>query len=64
MVAILIMTAKLTNLRLALAMAFKFYTSVAKGFKLKVRKILGRTPTFAEVTEEKLLRDLFAPHPG
>ena len=34
-------------------MAFKFYISVAKGLKLK--KILGLIPTFAEVTGEKLV---------
>ena len=39
---------------LALGMALKFYTSVAKGLKVKVRKFLGLIPTFVEVTEEKL----------
>ena len=35
-------------------MTLKFYTSVAKGLKLKVRKILGMIPTFIEVTGGKL----------
>ena len=33
----------------------KFYTSVAKGLKLKVRKSSGLIATFVEVTEEKLV---------
>ena len=40
-------------------MVLKFYKSVAKRLKLKVRKILGLSPTFVEVTEEKLVGDLF-----
>ena len=36
-------------------MALKFYTSVAKSLKLKVRKIWGLIPTFVEVTGEKLV---------
>ena len=35
-------------------MAFKFYTNMAKGLKLKVRKILGLIRTFAKFTEEKI----------
>ena len=35
-----------------LGMALKFYTSVAKGLKLKVRKFYELIPTFVEVTEE------------
>ena len=31
-------------------MTLKFYTSVAKGSKLKVRKFWGVSPMFAEVT--------------
>ena len=43
-------------------MALKYYTSVAKGLKLKVRKFWGRNPTFVEVTEKKLVGwGLFAP---
>ena len=33
----------------------KFYTSVAKGLKLKVRKFWGLIPTFVEIREEKLV---------
>ena len=40
---------------LTLDLALKFYISVAKGFKLKVRKFLGLIPTFLEVTGEKLV---------
>ena len=43
------------NLGLALGLAWKFYTSVAKGLKLKVRKCLGLILTFAAVTVEKLV---------
>ena len=32
----------------------KFYTSVAKGLKLNVRKFWGLIPTLVEVTGEKL----------
>ena len=39
---------------LTLGMNLKFYTSVAKGLKLKVRKFWGLIATFVEVTEEKL----------
>ena len=40
---------------LALVANLKFYTSVAKGIKQKVRKFRGLIPTFVEVTGEKLL---------
>ena len=41
-------------------MALKFYSSVAKGLNLKVRKFFQ---TFVEITEEKLVeRGLFDPH--
>ena len=46
---------KFNNLGLALGTNLKFYTSVAKGLKLKVRKFLGLIPTFLEVTGEKLV---------
>ena len=39
----------------------KFYTSVAKGLKLKVRRFWGLIPMFVEVTEEKLVGGFFAP---
>ena len=45
---------------LALDIALKFYTSVAKGSKLKVRKFWGLVRTFVEVIGEKLVRGLFA----
>ena len=54
---------KSNNLGRVLGMASKFYTNVAKGLKLKVRQFWGLTHTFAEVTEEKLVRGLFA-HPS
>ena len=46
---------------LALGITLKFYTSVTKGLKLKVRKFLGLIPTFVEVTGEKFVGVLFAP---
>ena len=46
---------KFINLGLAIGTNLKFYTSVAKGLKLKARKFWGLIPTFAEVTEEKLV---------
>ena len=47
---------KFNNLRIALGMAFKFYTSVAKELKLKVKKFWGIIRTFVEVTWEKLVQ--------
>ena len=44
---------KSNNLGLALDTNLEFYTSVAKGSKLKVRKFLGINPTFVEVLGEK-----------
>ena len=45
-------------------MALKFYTSLAKGLELKVRKSWGFIPTFTEVTGEKTSKgDLFASPP-
>ena len=41
---------KFNNLGLSLGMGLKFYTNVAKRIKVKVRKFLGLTPTFAEIT--------------
>ena len=55
---------KLNNQGLALGTDLKFYISMAKGLKLKVRKFLGLTSTFAEVTWEKLVGGPFClPHP-
>ena len=44
---------KLNNLGLTLGMALKFYTSVAKGFKLEVRKFWELIYTLLEVRGEK-----------
>ena len=52
---------KFNNLGLALAMALKFYTSVAKGLKLKVRKFWGLISTFVEVCRWKTGRGAFYP---
>ena len=53
---------KFNNLGLTLGTKLKFCNSVAKGLKLKVRKFWGPTPTFVEVTGEKLVGGgLFAP---
>ena len=56
---------KFNNLELAIGMNLKFYTSVAKGLKLKVRKFYGLVPTYVEVTGENLVGrgGLFAPPP-
>ena len=42
------------NFGLALGMVMKFYTCVAKGLKLKVRKFWELTSTFVEVTGKNL----------
>ena len=56
---------KSNNLGLKLGKNLKFYTIVAKGLKLKGRKFCGLIPTFAEVTEEKLVGGgRFAPPPS
>ena len=54
---------KFNNLGLALEVALKFYTSVAKEFRLKVREFCGKIPTFVEVTGEKLVGEAFLPPP-
>ena len=41
---------------LALGINLKFYISLSKGLKLKVRKFLGLILTLVEVTVEKLVR--------
>ena len=46
---------KFNNLELVLGTSLKFYTSMAKRLKLKVRKFWGLIPTFVEVTGEKLV---------
>ena len=40
---------------LTLDVALNFYTSVAKGLKLKVKEFYRLIPTFVEVTGEKLV---------
>ena len=54
---------KFNNLELARGTNLIFYTSVAKGLKLKVRKLWSLTPTFVEVTGEKLVEGLFGTAP-
>ena len=46
---------------LALGTNLTFYTSVAKGLKLKVRKFWGLILTFVDVTGEKLVDGVFLP---
>ena len=43
------------NLGLPLGMALKFYASVTKGLKLKVRKLWGLIPKFVDLTGKKLV---------
>ena len=50
---------KFNNLGLALVTNLKFYTSLSKGLKLKVRKSWGLIPTVVEVTGGKLVRGSF-----
>ena len=52
---------KFNNLGLARGTKLKFYTSLSKGLKLKVRKFWGLIATFVEVTEEKLVGGPFWP---
>ena len=52
---------KAKNLWLALGMAWTFYTSQEKVFKLKVRKFYMLISTFEEVTVENLVEGLFLP---
>ena len=51
------------SLGITLDMRLKFYISVAKGLKLKVRKFFGLFHTFTEDTREKVEGDsgVFAP---
>ena len=53
---------KFNNLVLALGTSLKFYTSVAKGLKLKVRKFWELIPTFVEVKGDKLVGVTFLSH--
>ena len=48
---------KFNNLELALGIALKFYTSLAKELQVKVRKFCGLIPKFVEVTAVML--DIF-----
>ena len=50
---------RFNNFVLALGTNLKFYTSVAKGLNVKVRKFWGLIPTFVEVTGEKLVEWVF-----
>ena len=46
------------------SLAMKFYNSVAKLSKRKVRKLCGLIPTFVKITGLKLIGGLFtSPHP-
>ena len=54
---------KFNNLGLAVGTNLKFYTTVAKVLKLKVRKFWGLSPTFVEVTGEKLVGGPFGHTP-
>ena len=54
---------KFNNLGLAVGTNLTFYTSVAKGLKLKVRKFWGVIPTFVEVTRKRLVGGLDGGHP-
>ena len=46
---------KFNNLGLALGKNLKFFTSVGKGLKLKVKKFCGPNLAFVDVTGEKLV---------
>ena len=50
---------KFNNLGLALGMVLKFYTSVTKRLKLKIRKFWRLISTFVEVTGKKTGREAF-----
>ena len=55
---------KFNNLGLALGTNLKFYISVKKELKLKVRKFWGLIHTFPKVTGEKLVGGPFCPPPA
>ena len=52
---------KFNNLGLLLTMALKFYSSVRKGLKLKVKKFWGLISTFGELQGENWYREGAAP---
>ena len=55
---------RFNNLGMALGTNLKFYTSVAKGLKLKVKRFWGLILTFAEVTGKNLVGEgAFLPTP-
>ena len=54
---------KFNNMGLALVTNLKFYTSLSKGLKLKVKQFWGLILTFVEVTGEKLVGGAFLPSP-
>ena len=54
---------KFNNLGLALSTNLKFYASLSKGLKLKVKMFWELILTFVEVTGEKLVRGTFLPSP-
>ena len=54
---------KYNNLGLALGMALKIYTSVAKELTPKVRKFLGLIPTFVEIIGKNWYGVFLTPHP-
>ena len=54
---------KLNNLGLPLCMNLKFWNSVVKSLKLKVRKFFGLILTFVEVTGSKLESGRLLPQP-
>ena len=54
---------KFNVLGLVLDMVLKFYTSVAKRLKLKVRKFWWLIPAFVEIKGEKLVGGHFNPYP-
>ena len=55
---------KFNNLGLVLGTNLKFYTSVSKGLKLKVRKFWGLIPPYVEGTGENLVGRSFCSPPS
>ena len=54
---------KFNNLGLELGMVLKFYTSVTKGLKLKVRIYWWLVPRFVEIKWKKLIGEAFLASP-